>query len=638
MIGNPAKSKGYKMLMLFVLFFIVQLPLSAQEEIPEIKVEVQVEAEKAKPIGTASVTSERAEEMAAIQNISDVLTRLPGLEGLYGCVMSSPRLTIRSSSFASRQVLVEGINVNPIISCVLDRVPWTSIQKVDVLKAPLPPQFIGSLSGAVLVSLKNGYEYPGAFFSTGFGSYNTQMYQLSAGGGNETKNYFIAFNRTTGNEWREKMRTDLSDLSFKLINGTKEEKFTIVGTLLQGEQAGFTPTGPNPADRWGQRWPAMLRFGTSLTYEKQLKEGSSILFRLSPVTFRSELHYYQWDQSKLKAVPMITLLRYNLLRSELHYQFSTSQSIANALGFWWQGDWRRSTVPTEEPQLGIWRKQDMNRKGAYFQRALNFKEGRSFILGLGYEEANLGGTAIVPFASYNWMKRENAYRIAIGRNKLFPTLEELYGGGCFIGNPNLKPTVANSVQIDWERNLGNAKLTASLFFSKEENLIGNDKEGKYYNIGKVSEQGMELAWEKQLGRTSLWANYTYLDAWDIDHDRTLVPTYRTAEPRHSLKMGVTYNSRDNLTYSAELFYWGERATDSDGKPETWYGAPGGPIQIIVPRSVPSATILNLKVSKRFSKDRNISLSIQNLFDKDWQEVVFYPQAGRTFLFEYSQQF
>lgn len=626
---------------LFVLLICVLLisSLAQEEKVPEITVQVEVEAEKEKVLRTESITAEEAQKMAGIQNISDVLNRLPGTEGIYGCVMASPRLTIRSSSFALRQVLVEGMNVNPIISCVLDRVPWTSIEKVDVFKAPLPPSFIGSLSGVVSVSLKNGSDYPGAFASLSVGDYNTLIYQLSAGGGNEKRNYFLAFNRTVGNEWREKMRTDLSDLSFKLVTEGEEGKWTIAGAMLQGEQDGFKPTGPNPADRWGQRWPAMQRPALSITYLRELNGSSSLQLRIAPVAFRSELHYYRWDPTKGEVVPMVTLLRYNLLRSELTYDFTPSSDVSNSIGIWWQGDWRRSTVPSEEPLLGEWRKQDMRRKGIFFQSRRALGERRSLFWGLGYEEASIGGEAFVPFLSYNWQRGTNdRFRISMGHNKLFPTLEELFGGGCFIGNPNLKPTSANSFQLDWERTLNNGKLTASLFYSKLKDVIGNDKDGKYWNISRVSEQGVELSYERQLGKTSLWANYTYLDAWDLEHDRFFIPTYRTSEPRHTLKAGVTFNGKNGFSYGAELFYWGKRATDANGRAEWWYGAEGGPTQVIVPKTVPSATIFNLKISKQLANGRSISLSMQNLFDKKWEEIVFYPQAGRWMLLELSQQF
>ncbi|MBC7329337.1 TonB-dependent receptor [bacterium] len=617
--------------------FILSLVLGFAQELPTVEVKVEVEAEKEKPVKVETVSAEEGQRMVAIQNIADVLNRLPGTEGIYGCVMVSPRLTIRSSHFGSRQVLVEGMNVNPIISCVLDRVPWTAIESVDVFKAPLPPRFMGSLSGVVLITLKNGKDYPGASVSYALGTYNTQIYELSASGGDENRNYFIAFNRIVGNEWREKMKTDLSDFSFKIVNGGEDEKFTIAGAMLQGEQAGFKPTGPNLADRWEQWWPQSRRPALSLTYERRLKENSALRFRIAPVLFSSNLYYKQWDFQRKEVVPMVTFLRYKLLRSELNYNITTSSGNLS-LGAWWQGDWRRATVPAEEPNLGPWNKQKMKRKGLFVESTTRLGERRSIMFSLGHEEASPGGTALVPFISYNVKPDElTTLRISLGRNKLFPFLEQLYGGGCFIGNPHLRPFVANSIGVDWERNLPNGRFTATLFYSKEKDLIGNDKDGRYINISKAIEQGLELSYEKRFGNISLWANYTYLDAWDCEHERPLIAAYRTSEPKNTLKAGLTLNGKRGFSYTVEIFYWGKRATDSEGL-EWWYGAEGGPKQVLVPKSVPSATIFNLKISKQSEKGRSFSLSISNLFDKDWNEIIYYPQAGRWFLFEFSQRF
>lgn len=621
-----------------LLLFVVSL-FAQEEELPEITLQVRVEAEKEDIVKVESVKDEAAQKMAGIQNIADVLNRLPGTEGIYGCVLVSPRLSIRSSSFAEREVLVEGINVNPIASCVLDRVPWTSIERVDVLKAPLPPQFIGSLSGVVSVFLKNGNDYPGAYLSTAFGSYNTQIWELSAGGRDERQSYFVAFNRTMGNEWQEKMRTDMSDLSFKLLTGNENEKWTLVGAILQGQQSGFKFSGPNPADRWGHRVPYLQRPGFSLTYEKLFENDAKLQLRIAPVFFRSETHYYWWDQAKQQVLPMQVLLRYNLSRSVINYDFPSSSNGSSSIGMWYQDEKRRGTLPAEEPSIGEWRKQKMRKKGVFFQNVRNLSEKKGLLLGLGYEEVSPGGKAFVTFLSFNWKKGENdLVRVSFGQNKFFPLLEQLYGGGCFIGDPNLKPTFANSFQMDWEKSFQNGKFIATAFYSIQRDVIGNDKDGRYYNIGKVREKGIELSYEKQLGNLFLWSNYTYLDAWDYEHNRIFVSAYRTAEPKHVLKAGATFDDRRGFSYSLELFYWGERATDAGDAAEWWYGAEGGPQQVIVPKKISSTIILNLKISKKLKEGRKISLSLQNLFNRHWQEVLYYPQPGRAVLFELSERF
>ncbi|MBC7328511.1 hypothetical protein H5T87_10455, partial [bacterium] len=54
--------------------------------------------------------------------------------------------------------------------------------------------------------------------------------------------------------------------------------------------------------------------------------------------------------------------------------------------------------------------------------------------------------------------------------------------------------------------------------------------------------------------------------------------------------------------------------------------------------VPSAWIFNIKITKSLPEGRALSLAIQNLFDKDWQEMVFYPREGRWIMLSFSQKF
>lgn len=273
----------------------------------------------------------------------------------------------------------------------------------------------------------------------------------------------------------------------------------------------------------------------------------------------------------------------------------------------------------------------MKQKGIYLQSTKSLGARESFVLGLGYADVDYhspapkkpNGSALTPFVTYNLkVNPASVLRFSLAWNKRFPILEELYGGGCFRGNPDLQPFLAHNFQIDWESSLPAGKLTASLFYTKEKNVIGNDKEGNYINIGRAREKGVEVSYERSVGNTTLWGNYTYLDAWDLTNDRFLVPTYRTSQPRHMLKMGVSYNGRGGLMWGGEVFYYGKRWTDGEG----------------IPPSVPSAWIFNLKVEKNLPHDRSISLSVNNLFDKHWEEVIFYPQAGRWLLLSFSQKF
>jgi len=664
-------------LALFVCFLLLGLLFSfAQEEVPpEIAVTVEVEAEKEKPVKVEEITAEKAEQAIGPINFADVLSRLPGTQTIYGCAMNSPRLSFRGSNYTYLQMLVEGINVNPIGACVLERVPWRSMAEIDVIRGPAPPSYPGNtISGLVSMRLKTGDKYPGTGFGITYGTYNTQIYDIVAGGGEERRNWFIAFNRSYNDGWMPNSRLDMSDLSFKIVNAPDDvSKWTIAGVFLHGEKGGFKPLGPNIAGiskinpntgkaeligyAYNQRWPNLMRPGLSITYEKKVSARTNMMFRISPVAVTYDLFFkrgllkdttqYEADGTfkkldKAQITQMTQQMRYKLLRTELNYDINLSGGNIFSWGIWWEGDWRKATnsVPASSPQLLTWSEQDMKFTGIFAQHTLSLGEGKAFVWGARYDKTDPGGGAFVPFLDYHLKTTPTSdLRFSLTRNKRFPILDELYGSGINTGNPDLKPPIATIAQLDWENKLPNGKFTATLFYQKEKDKIISDQYYKWQNMGRSKQQGLELSYEYSAGRTSFWSNYTYLDAWDLTNDMPLIPAYRTAPPKHMLKAGVSVKGKNGFTYDAEFFYWGERDTDvRTPTPQPWFDENGNIYKVTTPTSVSAAPIFNIRISKQLPQGRSFSLSIENLFDKQWEEMVFYPREGRWIKFSFIQKF
>ncbi|MBC7330591.1 TonB-dependent receptor [bacterium] len=666
-----------RILSLFVGFLLLGFLFSfAQEEVPpEIAVLVEVEAEKEKPVKVEEITAEKAKQAIGPMNFADVLSRLPGTQTIYGCAMNSPRLSFRGSTYTYLQMLVEGINVNPIGACVLQRVPWRSMAEIDVIRGPAPPSYPGNtISGLVSMKMKTGDKYPGTGFGITYGTYNTQIYDIVAGGGDERRNWFVAFNRSYNDGWMPNSRLDMSDLSFKVVNAPDDvSKWTIAGVFLHGEKGGFKPLGPNIAGiskfnpntnkaeligyAYEQRWPNLMRPGLSITYERKVGERTNMMFRISPVAVTYDLYFkrgllkdtsqYEPDGTfkkldKAQITEMTQKMRYKLVRAELNYDINLSGGNIFSWGIWWEGDWRKATqaVEASSPQPGAWSKRDMKYLGIFAQHTLSLGEGKALVWGARYDDTDPGGGAFVPFLDYHLKTTPTSdLRFSLTRNKRFPTLDELYGSGVNIGNPNLKPPIATIAQLDWENKLPNGKFTATLFYQKEKDKIVSDQNYQWQNMGRAKQQGLELSYEYNAGRTSFWCNYTYLDAWDLTNDMPLIPAYRTAPPKHMLKAGISVKGNNGLTYDVEFFYWGARDTNvRTSKLETWFDENGNIYQVTTPTSLSAAPIFNIRISKQLPSGRTLSLSIENIFDKQWQEMVFYPREGRWVKFSFIQKF
>lgn len=608
---------------------------TAEEAAPLIEVEVVGERER--PARVDVIRAADIEEMPHVRHVGDAIQRLPGTQTLTGCVMNSPRPSLRGSSFTWLQVLVEGIPVNPTGSCTLNRVSATGLAEIEIARGPAPPKYPGNtVSGVLAMSLKSGDRFPGGRISLTGGSFGTQSYDLEAGGGTPEGNYFIAYNRNRFTGWMAKDHpTDLTDISFKVVSTLGGDgQLTVVGTNLSGEKQGFRPSGPNPADKWEHRWPNLSRPAASLTYTRRIGPRSDVLVRLSPLSMSYDLQYQQWDATNLREVPMEAKTRYSLLRSEVQHNYAITPETMLSWGLWWQRDRLRSTKPVPSPGLGEWSTRAMTWRGLFAQNTMVRGDRQAATIGLRYDETQPGQAAFSPFLSGYWrLGRDTKLRLAISRNKRFPMLDELYGVGVNIGNPDLKPHTAWNYELSAEHFLPQGTLTLSLFRQDHRDMILLNPAYVYQNLGKARTLGLELAWEGWLENGFWWANYSLLDAHDLTRDRPLIPAYRTAPPRHMLKAGVTVRQHHGLTYTLEALGYGPRRTDV-AQP-TFVGEPWN---VVVPTSLPAFVTANCRISRSLRGDRLLFLSVENLLDRRFEEILFYQKPGRWINIGLSQSF
>ncbi len=460
-------------------------PAGETAEEAALLIEVEVIGERERPARVDVIRAADIEEMPHVQHIGDAIQRLPGTQTLTGCLMNSPRPSLRGSSFTWLQVLVDGIPVNPTGSCTLNRVSVTALSEMEVARGPAPPKYPGNtVSGVLAMTLKSGERFPGGRVSFTGGSFGTEDYELEAGGGTPELNYFIACNRNRFTGWMPKdHRTDLTDISFKAVSSLGDDaQLTLVGTNLSGEKQGFRPSGPNPGDKWEHRWPNLSRPAASLTYTRRLSPRSDVLLRLSPLSLSYDLQYQQWDPVNLREAPIQGKARYSLLRSELQHNYAITPESMLSWGLWWQRDRMRSTRPVPSPELGEWSAREVTWRGLFAQNTMVRGDAQAATIGLRYDGTDPGRAALSPFLSgLQRLGRDTKLRLAISRNKRFPVLDELYGAGINIGNPDLKPHTAWNYELSAEHFLPQGALTLSLFRQNHRDMILLDPAYVYQN-------------------------------------------------------------------------------------------------------------------------------------------------------------
>ncbi len=189
-----------------------------------------------------------------------------------------------------------------------------------------------------------------------------------------------------------------------------------------------------------------------------------------------------------------------------------------------------------------------------------------------------------------------------------PSLGELFFP--FSGNRELEPEQAESTQlgVEWTRGPWRGGLTA--FELKQRDLIDFDLASfRFANISRAKSQGFEGTVSYLGERWSLRANATRLEAENLDTGRALL-----RRPEESANLWLAFRP-GKLTLSLSGRYVGERP---DFNPAT-----GG--------AVTNPSYVRLDLAGRFQLWRHLSpsLRVENLFDREYEEVAGYPAASRT---------
>ncbi len=170
-----------------------------------------------------------------------------------------------------------------------------------------------------------------------------------------------------------------------------------------------------------------------------------------------------------------------------------------------------------------------------------------------------------------------------------PSSSELYGFG---GNINLEPEINNSKEINLKRLKNNSKLSFSIFDNKLNNLINFDfQDYVLKNINRSSNKGLEIRYDLNK------------DNWDL----MLILKKQKPEDDKGKQLLRRSKKLSSFTFSKELkeilatvsvAYYGER-TDF------------GEIRL------PSFSLVNLSISKKFKKGVKVSLKMENIMDKKY---------------------
>lgn len=203
-----------------------------------------------------------------------------------------------------------------------------------------------------------------------------------------------------------------------------------------------------------------------------------------------------------------------------------------------------------------------------------------------------------------------------------PTFTELYSQAFapfFVGNPNLDPERARSVEIGLSYAGPSGRARATLFETRTRDLIAIDPVtfATVVNLDRARNRGLELTWSGSVAGLDTRAALTFQNAEDETTGQGLL---RRADRFGSLGLGRRAGKFD---WQAELRASGPR--------------PDVHATNFTRTTVPGYAVLDLRAGWRAARDWRLSARLANVLDKDYSEVHGYNTQGRALFLELTRQ-
>ncbi len=246
----------------------------------------------------------------------------------------------------------------------------------------------------------------------------------------------------------------------------------------------------------------------------------------------------------------------------------------------------------------------------------------------------LNGTAGFRYDNNNKFGGEFTFRIAPAYliNSTGTKLKATYGTGFkapslfylfdpMFGNTELKPEKSEGWDAGIEQFLMDYRLSLGItYFSIRFNdMFGMDKNYKTVNINKAESNGVEAYLNYSVPQSySVRVNYTYTYAVDKSDESPEKDLLLIRRPMHKASLEVNYNPFEEININGSAVYVGERE-DKDFSDFT-----------AVRRTLPDYTLFNIAASYKLSRNISLQARLENVFDKYFEDILYYGTMGRNF--------
>ena len=273
------------------------------------------------------------------------------------------------------------------------------------------------------------------------------------------------------------------------------------------------------------------------------------------------------------------------------------------------GEWREDEVD-DESTFGVnLVGAKIETKGLFLQDLWRASDRLTVVAGVRVDDTDEWGSEVSPRVSLGLRASDLIeFRASYGEAFRQPSVGELFFP--FSGNPTLEPERSQSAEIGLGLSPGRHRIDAALFATDTEDLIDFDfVTFTLANLEEVELRGAEVSWGVPFSsalRSVL--QLTWLDTEDQDGLELL------RRPKFSSSWTLSGSLGRKLRGDLSVVYVGERP---DVDATTFARTETG-----------SYVTGNLAASYRMVGDLELTLRVQNVADRDYEEVNGYPAPGR----------
>ncbi len=628
---------------IFTIILLIHLSIGAQQSdsVRATLNEIVITATKTETpyyaIGSSvSVITSKEISERHFKTVVDVLREEPGLSIIeQGGPGKLAYVFMRGSNTNHTLVIVDGVTMNdassPNNAFDFSSMNTNDVDRIEIVRGPQSTLYgSDALAGIINIITKHGSSNPEYSLSSEGGTNGYYRGNVSALGSLGILHYAIAASKSGtegisasdaqfGNQERDgnKNNSFTSRLGLDLSRKAKLDfiyKFSRTETSLdQSEKLGDDPNYTYNIEEHlflgGIKISAIDNVWLQQFNASFIKRFNHSLDLTDPVHPNLSSDSYNFAQRiKLSWQNNLQVVENNLITFGIESEKETARTSYYSTSEWGSFD-------------SVFPEQSIRTTAFYLQDQISLANSFFTSIGVRHDEnQKFGGVTtfrIAPayFLSSTGTKLKMSYGSGFKAPSLFYLFDPMFG------NPNLQPEKSRGWDLGIDQNIADGKYNFSLtyFDLKLENMFGFDSNFRTVNIAETSSKGFEFtASALNLRSFSLNASYTYMitkDEYSLspDFDKPLL-----RRPKDQFSIVANYRMNENAGINLQIRYVGER----DDKDFSTYPASRVALS--------DYTLVNIAGSYKFSEYIELTARIENLFDKKYEEVLYYGTLGRSF--------